>query len=415
LIKAIPALGDLLKSLFDTFLATLLRGLTSQLGNPNMAEVSARHQAQIDHWASLNQKMLFLAHSQGNLFVNKAYTHAVGKSGAEYVRVVHVAPASPGLSGRHTLADKDIVINGLRLTGTVAPNTDKIPSYSDRPPGLNGSRDLIGHGLLEIYLNPALSTAGRIRGDLLTALHDLDSAPRKPMPPFPEYVEREWLGGDRPAMKRAPDEYSHTLEKRVNTSTQPNLWRWDADAWVRKPYEGADLLKPRTTTFTYSGKGVSGAVHCVFDEDPGTYGDERFFYRECVYRDWPDIPDWGSLHGDQWPRELGAITQPSVGDVVALQTETWHFDRGRPTLINEVREGEVRFLSGTESRWVRGMVEQWRSEPFWVKGGAVTNQAEIDAWQAASDAHWELVEKDLERYWAGWWEHERKRLMCQGS
>ncbi|MDP3810962.1 MAG: hypothetical protein Q8Q78_08160 [Hydrogenophaga sp.] len=140
LIKAIPALGDLLKSLFDTFLATLLRGLTSQLGSPNMAEVSARHQAQIDHRASLNQKMLFLAHSQGNLFVNKAYTHAVGKSGAEYVRVVHVAPASPGLSGRHTLADKDIVINGLRLTGTVAPNTDVIQPYVDRPPGLNGSR-----------------------------------------------------------------------------------------------------------------------------------------------------------------------------------------------------------------------------------------------------------------------------------
>lgn len=415
LTSAIPALTDLLGAFVDSYKAAAIKALTGLASEANTAEVSDRHRKQIEHWGSLEKRMLFFAHSQGNLFVNEAHAEAVAKVGADSVRVVHVAPASPALSGRYVLADKDLVINGLRLVGSVPSNTDTIPPYLTRPAGLGGGRDILGHGLLEIYLNPRLSVA-RIHEDVQGALHDLDAAPRDALPLYPEYVEREWLGGDRPAMQRAPDEYSHTLEKQVNTSTQPNLWRWDGDAWVRKPYEGADLLKPRTTMSTYSGKGVSGAVHCVFDEDPGTYGAERFFYRECVYRDWPDIPDWGRWHGDQWPRELSSIAQPFVGDVVALQTETWHFDRGYPTLVNEVREGEVRFLSGAESRWVKGIQEEhWRSEPFWRKGGAVTNQAEIDAWQATSEAHWALVRKDLERYWVGWWEHERQRLMCQGS
>ena len=84
---------------------------------------AARHRDQIDLWASQQKKMLFFAHSQGNLFVNRAYAHAASKTEGVGVKIVHVAPASPTLSGAHTLADKDMVINGLRLIGSVVQNT----------------------------------------------------------------------------------------------------------------------------------------------------------------------------------------------------------------------------------------------------------------------------------------------------
>ncbi|WP_439607121.1 hypothetical protein [Hydrogenophaga sp.] len=48
LTEAIPVLADLPQALFDLFLATLVRELTADFGNPNMAEVASHHRAQID-------------------------------------------------------------------------------------------------------------------------------------------------------------------------------------------------------------------------------------------------------------------------------------------------------------------------------------------------------------------------------
>jgi len=182
LTSAVPSLMQFLEDLFDLSRAALMRELTASLGDPNMGEVAARHQEQIDHWAGQGKKMLFFAHSQGNLFVNRAYAHATNKTGGSGIEVVHVGPASPTLSGSYTLADKDIVINALRLVGSVVPNTTEIPAFLSRPPGLNGHRDLAGHGLLEIYLNPALPTAERIRDQVLTALGKLDSLQQQTSP-----------------------------------------------------------------------------------------------------------------------------------------------------------------------------------------------------------------------------------------
>ena len=121
--------------------------------------------------------MLFFAHSQGNLFANVAYDYALTKVSASNVKLVHVAPASPLLRGQHTLADLDLVINGLRLAGTVPPITDFIPGIALRQPGLNGFKDPLGHGLLEIYMNPQHTTAQRIKGQVNDALAALVAPP----------------------------------------------------------------------------------------------------------------------------------------------------------------------------------------------------------------------------------------------
>jgi hypothetical protein len=186
---------DVLGGIFDLFRAAAIRTLTTGLGDPDTVKVAERHKAQIAQWVSRQKGLLFLAHSQGNLFVNLAYAHALTLTGAGSVRVVHVAPASPTLSGPHALADKDLVINGLRLVGAVAPNTDRIPGYAERPPGLNGERDLVGHGLLEIYLNPAVPTAARTHEQVRVAFQELESAPPKPKSPFLNLNRvRGWVG-----------------------------------------------------------------------------------------------------------------------------------------------------------------------------------------------------------------------------
>lgn len=115
-----------------------------------------------------HDKLLFIAHSQGNLFVNKAYEYLKSKKyDQSLIKIIHVAPASTVLHGDHVLADKDLVINALRLSnsGDVASVTDIIPKYDYRKPGLDLETDFKGHGYLSIYLNPSLTTYTHIMKD----------------------------------------------------------------------------------------------------------------------------------------------------------------------------------------------------------------------------------------------------------
>lgn len=416
LTSAIPSLTALLGSFFDAYTTATFKGLISAVGDPNTAEVSARHKEQIDHWGSLNRKMLLFAHSQGNLFVNKAYSHAVGRGGAEYVRVVHVAPASPALSGRHTLADKDIVINALRLTGTVVANTDVILGYVQRPAGLNGSRDLKGHGLLEIYLNPALSTSGRIHNDVMTALRELDAAPRRPMPPYPDFVFRDWQGGVAPAPVYGPHEASHKLKKVVEKDTAGVVWKFsEYRGWGKsgiQPYSGV-----RQASTHYVGEGMNGYVECAYGVPLEGYPDASIWPLsiECTYE---KVPVWTSLV-EIWmgtPQELRALGDVPDGTVVHLTEMTYSeafinysvsYDRG------SVQEPFIEFQSGFLSRWSNQLEDKrvWR-EPFWFKSGAILNLEAIHAQWEAFRRH-ELAEHERAQQHALLrWEYEQRRMAC---
>ncbi|OWQ90523.1 hypothetical protein CDN99_12940 [Roseateles aquatilis] len=177
IVNAVTGTAALLDSLWDTLRATMIQRLTSLFGNPPTAVNYAEHRLRIDNYVLEGKKMVFLAHSQGNLFVNPAADYARGKSSAAAVKVVHVAPASPTLRGGHVLADLDLVINGLRAVGSVPPVTHSIPGYLLRPAGLNGQKDPLGHGLLEIYLNPALNVSSAVRGLVQAALNDVQAPP----------------------------------------------------------------------------------------------------------------------------------------------------------------------------------------------------------------------------------------------
>jgi hypothetical protein len=115
--------------------------------------------------ANAGRKMLLVAHSQGNLFVNHSYTFILPTVGASRVKVVHVAPASVTVNGDWVLSAKDIVINGLRLVN----GFESIPAVNINPPFTTA--DESGHGYSEIYLDPVLidSLSGQTDRDILKA------------------------------------------------------------------------------------------------------------------------------------------------------------------------------------------------------------------------------------------------------
>lgn len=151
--------------------------LASMAGNPSTAEDYAEHQARISNWILEGKSLLFVAHSQGNLFANEAYRFAQNALPEESLKVVHIAPASVQLYGPHILADKDKVIAALRGFGRVADVTTDIPVYLLRPAGRHNTRDIKGHGLLAIYLNQRLDISGDVKRHINAALDSLQPPP----------------------------------------------------------------------------------------------------------------------------------------------------------------------------------------------------------------------------------------------
>lgn len=176
-LNAIASFAQFREAFQDYVRTATVAALGRLVATPPTVANYGEHRTRIDARVLEGKKLLFYAHSQGNLFANSAFDYAVGKAGANAVRLVHVAPASPTLNGGYTLADQDLVINGLRLTGTVPANNASIPLYPTRAAGVNGAKDILGHGLLEIYLNTSLPTAGAISTNVTTALSQLQAPP----------------------------------------------------------------------------------------------------------------------------------------------------------------------------------------------------------------------------------------------
>ncbi len=146
----------------NAVLVDVVAAYANSLSNPPTSATYTVHNAQLDRLAGAATGILMVAHSQGNLFANEAYKYISPKVGAGRVSVVHIAPASPTLSGPHVLAHIDKVINLLRVHGwaSVPPNTP-IP---------NSSVDWSGHEMLATYLDPTRDGRGMVK-NLLAAAH----------------------------------------------------------------------------------------------------------------------------------------------------------------------------------------------------------------------------------------------------
>lgn len=104
----------------------------------------ARHNALLDYYVNHGIKMLLVAHSQGNLFLNHAYDYVAAKASALSVAVVHYAPASSMLRGDYWRADIDKVIGALDYSGRVPATNLLLISPTEG--------DWLGHGFIETYM-----------------------------------------------------------------------------------------------------------------------------------------------------------------------------------------------------------------------------------------------------------------------
>lgn len=175
--EAIPELSQFFAALMEDAVTAKIADVLRTASNiVNAASIegmtAARHRQGVDAAIASGAGLLIYAHSQGNLFAEKAYDYYLTKASSASVRVIHVAPASTNTRGPHVLADQDLVINGLRATGDVPSITNSIPLY-----GLRGipvlEDDLLGHGLIEVYLNKNLSTNSDLTKMVQSAFVDL--------------------------------------------------------------------------------------------------------------------------------------------------------------------------------------------------------------------------------------------------
>jgi len=169
IIDSTTNLADFFAGLANDVLAQTVAAVTFTLNNPPTLDNYAEHKAKIDGFAVEGKKFLLVAHSQGNLFVVPSYNYAASKVGAQAVKVVHIAPASPGLKGDYTLANLDLVINALRVTGTVPPNNVDIPGILLRSSPVDAS----GHELVGTYLNPGMAPREKVVANATSALNAL--------------------------------------------------------------------------------------------------------------------------------------------------------------------------------------------------------------------------------------------------
>jgi len=151
------ALAGLFDATFNAMLGQIFSGYSQMLSNPPIAADVAAQLQKLRGLADEDYSFVLIAHSQGNLFVNSAYdgprsSHPDTKAG-----VVHVAPASPTLRGKHLLADIDLVINGLRVQGisTVSPININLPASKS---------DLSGHTLVGTNLDATRAAREKING-----------------------------------------------------------------------------------------------------------------------------------------------------------------------------------------------------------------------------------------------------------
>ncbi|MGF1867393.1 hypothetical protein L4D15_19420 [Enterovibrio norvegicus] len=168
IISIIPSFADFVLSVVNSTMNELITALLESLaslsgGSANTAEVRTTHNLINDSQTWLGKKLIYVAHSQGNLWVNESYNYVNTQEGYDNgsLAVVHIAPASPTLNGDYVLSSSDIVINGLQFTGpgSVAPPNSLVPLSSGDPSG---------HMLVESYLTDS-GTRSMIRNQINAA------------------------------------------------------------------------------------------------------------------------------------------------------------------------------------------------------------------------------------------------------
>jgi hypothetical protein len=149
-------------AILNQLASSFLKLLTLFVNSPTY-ENQADHLERLTRHADEGSNMVLVAHSQGNLFVNSAVDALKAARPDANAQVVHVAPASPTLRGDYVLADIDLVINGLRLSGI-----NSVPDVNITLPV--SKIDPSGHSFEPTYLDKARAAYARTTGMIKASL-----------------------------------------------------------------------------------------------------------------------------------------------------------------------------------------------------------------------------------------------------
>lgn len=169
-IKSLGKLGatyaKLIDDIFNATLNQVAAGWALMASDPQTPRITEQHSARLSEYASKDYSILLIAHSQGNLFANLAFDPVKSKYPEVAMKTLHIAPASSTLRGEYILGDKDLVINGLRITGA-----NSVPTANISVPFTTG--DASGHTLAGVYLNPAFNALKAIKNMIASAMNNL--------------------------------------------------------------------------------------------------------------------------------------------------------------------------------------------------------------------------------------------------
>ena len=156
-------LAKLVDSIFNATLAKIVAGYAGMLSNPPTAADLSAHNAKLQQYAEEGHPIVLIAHSQGNLFVNRAFDTLRAAKPDTPAKVIHIAPASPTLRGDYVLSSNDLVINGLRIQGVTSV---PLSNLTVEPSTI----DISGHKLTETYLDANRSALDRFKSMIKSAI-----------------------------------------------------------------------------------------------------------------------------------------------------------------------------------------------------------------------------------------------------
>jgi hypothetical protein len=148
-------------------------------GQPTEADL-ANMISDVDKAIKTSRKLLFIAHSQGNFFMNGVYDYVQNKQGSQWsVQAIHIGTPTSTLRGPYTTVNIDKVINAFRA----AMGNNAMPANVDLPES-HWATDGTGHSLALTYLDSGLAAYAQITGNIRTALDRLQD------PPLPKGYDR---------------------------------------------------------------------------------------------------------------------------------------------------------------------------------------------------------------------------------
>jgi hypothetical protein len=208
----------------------------------------AMHVQQFEADLSAGQKVLVVAHSQGNLYANAAYDRLVA-DGANVgaIAIASVASAANvAKSGEYVTSTADLVIASLgQYFPTLPANLTLAPAPAYDP---------LGHGYSEIYLNPELAAFDPVLEMFQRLLGRLQAS--NPTPSCPDAGAPEGGVPEAGARDAGAPASADAATDACGAAVVPNGNRDDGAA----AHKYCDLLSPAEVSATVGIPGLSGPV-----------------------------------------------------------------------------------------------------------------------------------------------------------